>query len=218
MQLDWLDAAIIAWLIFVSVYDLATWEVPAWATWSVILATCVYRGYQGAWAPLILFLLYFVWDTTWADLKRPWVEPEPGDEERWLLPSPVPEIATLVLVGVAAWQGPKSLIFTLLMALAHQMWRMKRLAGGDAALLIALAGVFPRGELVISLIFSIIVWTFPRLLARYWRDLLTAARMLVVAGPPAAMNVMLDAVQQKAQPSPIAYIFGTAGIMTALLT
>ena len=38
---------LVAWLVFVAIYDLRTWQVPAWATWPVITAACVYQAWHG---------------------------------------------------------------------------------------------------------------------------------------------------------------------------
>ena len=59
-----------AWLAYVAVYDWRTWTVPWWTTWPVILAACLGHAGRGAWAPLALFALCFIWDTTIGDVKR----------------------------------------------------------------------------------------------------------------------------------------------------
>jgi hypothetical protein len=81
-----------AWLVYVAVYDWRTWTVPWWTTWPVIVAACLGHAICGAWVPIVLLALYYLWDTTVGDLKRllrrPVSDPE-RDDRRWLVPDVV---------------------------------------------------------------------------------------------------------------------------------
>ena len=135
-----------AWLVYVAVYDWRTWTVPWWTTWPVILAACLGHAGRGAWAPLALFALCFIWDTTIGDVKRllHWRTINVSwDDDHWLVPDAAAYAADGALAGRGTGAGQAAFTFTLGFALVHGLWRLGRLPGGDAALLIALLGLFP---------------------------------------------------------------------------
>ena len=139
-----------AWLVYVAVYDWRTWTVPWWTTWPVILAACLGHAGRGAWAPLALFALCFIWDTTVGDVKRllRWRTINVAwDDDHWLVPDAAAFAPTALLLAVARGQGKAAFTFTLGFALVHVLWRLGRLPGGDAALLIALLGAVPQPAL-----------------------------------------------------------------------
>ena len=94
----------------------------------------------------------------------------------------------------------------------HLLWRLGRLPGGDAALLIALLALFPslRFLILASLVVAAVV--FPRLAWRYRHDLAAAARSVFVVGPWAALSIFKEAARAKSKPEPVAYLFSLAGI------
>jgi hypothetical protein len=188
--------------------------VPWWATWPVILAACVGHLVRGAWAPLALFVLCFLWDTTVGDLKRLlcWRFIDTArDDRRWLIPDVVAYGLTIALLAVARGQVAAAFFFTAGFALVHMLWRLGRLPGGDAALLIALLGLFPslRFLILASLVVAAVV--LPRLAWRYRHDLTATASAGLTGGPWAALTI-LRATQSKSRPEPVAYLFALAGI------
>ena len=204
-----------AWLVYVAVYDWRTWTVPWWTTWPVIVAACLGHALRGAWVPIVLLALYYLWDTTVGDLKRllrrPLSDPERHDR-RWLIPDVVAYGLTIVLLAIARGQGEAAFFFTAGFALVHLLWRLGRLPGGDAALLIALLGLFPslRFLVLASLVVAAVV--LPRLAWRYRHDLVAAGRTGLTAGPWAALTSFRAAAQDKSRPEPVAYLFSLAGI------
>jgi hypothetical protein len=86
------------------------------------------------------------------------------------------------------------------------------LPGGDAALLIALLGLFPslRFLILVSLVVAAVV--LPRLAWRYRHDLTAAARLGFVGGPWAALSILRAAARTRSKPEPVAYLFALAGI------
>jgi len=207
---------LVAWLVYVAVYDWRTWTVPWWTTWPVIIAACLGHIPQGAWTPLALFVLCFLWDTMVGDLKRllrrPFDDPERADR-RWLVPDAVAYGLTIVLLAVARGQGEAAFFFTAGFALVHLLWRLGRLPGGDAALLIALLALFPslRFMVLASLVVAGVV--LPQLAWRYRHDLVAAARIGLRSGPWAALTSFRAAAQDKSRPEPVAYLFSLAGIV-----
>jgi len=206
---------LVAWLIYVAVYDWRTWTVPGWTTWPVIAATCLGHAVRGAWAPVVLLTLYFLWDTMVGDVKRllrwRFIDTE-RDDRRWLVPDVVAYGLIIALLAVARGQGEAAFFFTAGFALVHLLWRLGRLPGGDAALLIALLALFPslRFLVLASLVVAAVV--FPRLAWRYRHDLVAAAHTGLTAGPWAALTTLRTAAQSKSKPEPVAYLFSLAGI------
>ena len=204
-----------AWLVYVAVYDWRTWTVPWWTTWPVIGAACLGHAVRGAWVPLALLVFYYLWDTTVGDVKRllRWrsIDTE-RDDRRWLIPDLAAFALTVALLAVARGQGEAAFFFTAGFALVHLLWRLGRLPGGDAALLIALLALFPslRFLILASLVVAAVV--FPRLAWRYRQDVVAAARAGLTAGPWAALAVLRTAAQSKSKPEPVAYLFSLAGI------
>ena len=204
-----------AWLVYVAVYDWRTWTVPWWTTWPVIVAACLGHTLVGAWVPVVLLALYYLWDTTVRDLKRllrrTLSDPE-RDDRRWLIPDGVAYGLTIVLLAVARGQGEAAFFFTAGFALVHLLWRLGRLPGGDAALLIALLGLFPslRFLVLASLVVAAVV--MPRLVWRYRHDLVVAVRTGLRSGPWAALTSFRAAAQGKSRPEQVAYRFALAGI------
>jgi len=206
---------LVAWLAYVAVYDWRTWTVPWWTTWPVVVAACLGHAGLGAWVPLALLILYYLWDTTVGDLKRllRWrFSDTERDDRRWLAPNVVAFALTIVLLAVARDQGEAAFFFTAGFALVHLLWRLGRLPGGDAALLIALLALFPslRFLVLASLVVAAVV--FPRLAWRYRHDLVAAAHTGLTAGPWAALTTLRTAAQSKSKPEPVAYLFSLAGI------
>jgi hypothetical protein len=206
---------LVAWLAYVAVYDWRTWTVPWWTTWPVVIAACLGHAGLGAWVPIVLLALYYLWDTTVGDLKRllRWrsIDTE-RDDRRWLIPDMVAFALTVALLAVARGQGEAAFFFTAGFALVHLLWRLGRLPGGDAALLIALMALFPslRFLILASLVVAAVV--FPRLAWRYRHDLAAAARSVFVVGPWAALSIFKEAARAKSKPEPVAYLFSLAGI------
>jgi len=202
------------WLVYVAVYDWRTWTVPWWTTWPVILAACVGQAGRGAWAPLALFGLCFLWDTTVGDLRRllgcRYLDRQ--DDTRWLVPDPAACALTLVLLVMARGQGEPAFTLTLGLALVHLLWRLGRLPGGDAALLMALLGLFPTPRFLPLAALVVVLAVLPRLAWRYRTDLAAAAHDGWVAGPWAALATLRVAAQAKAKPEPVAYLFTLAGL------
>ena len=204
-----------AWLAYVAVYDWRTWTVPWWTTWPVILAACLGHAGRGAWAPLLLFALCFLWDTTVGDVKRllHWRTINVArDDDHWLVPNAAAYAVTALLLVAARGQGTAAFTFTLGFALMHGLWRTGRLPGGDAALLIALLGLFPSLRFLVLASLVVAAAVLPRLAWRYRHDMVAAARIGVTAGPWAALTIFRAAVQAKAKPEPVAYLFSLAGI------
>jgi len=210
---------LVAWLVYVAVYDWRTWTVPWWTTWPVIIAACLGHISQGAWAPLALFALCFLWDTTAGDfrrlLRRPVSDPE-RDDRRWLVPDAVAYGLTLALLAVARGQGEAAFFFTAGFALVHLLWRLSRLPGGDAALLIALLALFPSLRFLVLASLVVAAAVLPRLAWRYRHDLVAAARSGFVAGPWAALSILKEAARVKSKPEPVAYLFSLAGIAAVI--
>lgn len=206
---------LVAWLVYVAVYDWRTWTVPWWTTWPVIIAACLGHASLGAWVPTVLLVLYYLWDTTVGDLKRllHWrLSDTERDDRRWLIPDMVAFALTVALLAVARGQGEAAFFFTAGFALVHLLWRLGRLPGGDAALLIALLSLFPslRFLILASLVVAAVV--FPRLAWRYRHDLVAAVRTGLTVGPWAALAVLRTAARAKSKPEPVAYLFSLAGI------
>jgi hypothetical protein len=204
-----------AWLIYIAIYDWRTWTVPWWTTWPVILAACAGHVWRGAWAPWALFVLCFLWDTTVGDLKRllHWRFIDTArDDRRWLAPDIVVYGLTIGLLAIARGQGAAAFFFTAGFALVHLLWRLGRLPGGDAALLIALLGLFPRLRFLILASLVVAAVVLPRLAWRYRHDLVAATRSGFVAGPWAALSILKAAARVKSRPEPVAYLFALAGI------
>ena len=128
---------LVAWLVYVAVYDWRTWTVPWWTTWPVIIAACLGHAGLGAWVPLVLLVLYYLWDTTVGDLKRllrwRFIDTE-RDDRRWLIPDLVAFALTVALLAVARGQGEAAFFFTAGFALVHLLWRLGRLPGGRCGL------------------------------------------------------------------------------------
>jgi hypothetical protein len=204
-----------AWLVYVAVYDWHTWTVPWWTTWPVIVAACLGHAILGAWVPVALLILYYLWDTTVGDLKRllrrPVSDPE-RDNQRWLIPDVAAYGLTVGLLAIARSQGEAAFFFTAGFALVHLLWRLGRLPGGDAALLIALLALFPslRFLVLASLVVAAVV--LPRLAWRYRQDLVVAVRIGLRNGLWAALTSFRVAAQGKSRPEPVAYLFSLAGI------
>jgi Flp pilus assembly protein protease CpaA len=210
--------SVISWLTFLSLHDLRTWRVPAWSTWPLIALNCLALAVVGHWPPLALFVCLFLADTTVADVKGILrKEPVPEDGDRWLLPTWVTAILMVLILSVALHLGEASLVAAGMMALARTMWRVGRLAGGDAALLIALATLFPTPRFLALLAVTVAVLTVPALAWKYRRDLALALRTFVGAGIRPALDLLRTAVREKAQPAPAAYIFAAAGVVAALV-
>lgn len=209
---------LVGWLVFVAIFDLRTWQVPAWATWPVVTVACVWQAWHGAWAPLLLWIVLFAWDSEWDDLRRLFRRPIDREREpRPILPDGLAWLANLVALAVASNQGPASLAFTLGMAMVHMLWRMGRLPGGDAALFIALFGIFPDPRFFVVAAVVIAGVTLPRLAWRYAPDLLAALPLCLSGGWPAAWSYLTDAVRQKARREPVAYVFSLAGLAAMLV-
>lgn len=211
---------LVAWLAYVAVYDWRTWTVPWWTTWPVIVAACLGHASRGAWAPVVLLPLYFVWDTTVGDLKRLLrrrLDDAERDDRRWLIPDVVAYGLTLALLAVARDQGAVAFCFTAGFALVHLLWRLGRLPGGDAALLIALLALFPslRFLVLASLVVAAVV--LPRLAWRYRHDLAAAVRAGLTGGLLAALMTFRAATQRKSQPEPVAYLCALAGLAAVVL-
>jgi Flp pilus assembly protein protease CpaA len=206
---------LVAWLAYVAVYDWRTWTVPWWTTWPVIAAACLGQAAAGAGAPLALFALCFLWDTTASDLKRlvgqPSRDPE-RDERRWLIPAGVAYGLTIALLAVARGQGEAAFCFTTGFALVHLLWRLGRLPGGDAALLSALLALFPSPRFLILASLVVAAVVLPRLAWRDRHDLAAAVRSSFVVGPWAAFSIFKETARAKSQPEPVAYLFSLAGI------
>jgi Flp pilus assembly protein protease CpaA len=202
------------WLVYIAVYDWRTWTVPWWTTWPVILAACVGQAGRGAWAPLALFGLCFLWDTTVGDLRRllgcRYLDRQ--DDTRWLVPDVAAVGVTALFLVIARRQGQPAFVFTLGLALVHGLWRLGRLPGGDAALLMALLGLFPSPRFLPLAALVVALVVLPRLVWRYRADLVTAAHAGWVAGPWTALAVLRVAAQAKAKPEPVAYLFALAGL------
>jgi hypothetical protein len=209
---------LVGWLVFVAVYDLRTWQVPAWATWPVVTAACIWQAWHGAWAPLLLWVVLFAWDSEWDDMRRLFRRPISAEREpRPILPDGLAWMAHLVALALAANQGQAALAFTLGMTLAHALWKMGRLPGGDAALFIGLFGIFsdPRFFAVAAVVIACI--TLPRLAWRYAPDLWVALPMCLTGSWLAALGYLGNAVRQKARREPVAYIFSLAGLAAMLI-
>ncbi len=208
-----------AWLVFVALYDLRTWQVPAWATWPVITAACAYHAWQGAWAPLLLWAALFAWDSDWDDLRRLLRKPVNHQDasSRPILPDGLAWLIQAAALFLATNQGQVALAFSLGMAIAHTLWKLGRLPGGDAALFIGLFGVFPDSRFFAVSAVVIACVTLPRLAWRYAPDLLVALPLGVAGGWPAAWNYLAGAVRQKARREPVAYIFSLAGLAAMLV-
>ena len=206
---------LVAWLVYVAVYDWRTWTVPWWTTWPVIVAACLGHAWRGGWAPLGLLALCFLWDTTAGDLKhllRRRSSDTEGDDCLWLVPDRVAFALTIALLAIARGQGEAAFCFTAGFALVHMLWRLDRLPGGDAALLIALLGLFPSLRFLVLASAVVTVAVLPRLAWRYRQDVVAAARIGLSAGPWAALVNFRAAAQAKSQPEPVAYLFALAGI------
>ena len=204
-----------AWLVYIAIYDWRTWTVPGWATWPVIAAACLGHAGRGAWAPVVLLTLYFLWDTTVGDVKRLLrrrLNDAEGDDRRWLVPDVVAFTLTLVLLAVARGQGEAAFFFTAGFMLVHLLWRLNRLPGGDAALLIALLGLFPSLRFLVLASIVVTGVVLPRLAWRYRHDMVAAAHTGLTGGPWAALVVLRAAAQTKSKPEPVAYLFSLAGI------
>jgi hypothetical protein len=121
-------------------------------------------------------------------------------------------VLTVALLAVARGQGAAAFFFTTGFVLVHLLWRLGRLPGGDAALLIALLGLFPslRFLILVSLVVAAVV--LPRLAWRYRHDLTAAARLGFVGGPWAALSILRAAARTRSKPEPVAYLFALAGI------
>lgn len=210
---------LVAWLVYIAIYDWRTWTVPWWTTWPVVIAACLGHAGLGAWVPLVLLALYYLWDTTAGDLKRllrwRFIDTE-RDDRRWLIPDGAAFALTVALLAVARGQGEAAFFFSAGFALMHLLWRLGRLPGGDAALLIALLALFPslRFLILASLVVAAVV--FPRLAWRYRHDLVAAARSVFVVGPWAALSIFRAAAQAKSKPEPVAYLFSLAGIAAVI--
>ncbi len=218
VDLHWWMLPLTAWLVFVAVHDLHTWRVPAWATWPVITVACLYQARAGAWAPLGLWALLFLWDTSRGDLLR-LLRREITEESkvRPLLPDWLAWAGHALLLALASAQPPAALPFTLGIAIAHTLWRMNRLPGGDAALLIALFGIFPDARFYSVTVLTVGVLVAIQLSARYSPDLVIAGRLCLACGPAPAAGVLAAAVRAKARPGPVAYMFSLAGLAAMLL-
>jgi hypothetical protein len=206
---------LVAWLVYIAVYDWRTWTVPGWTTWPVIAAACLGHAGRGAWAPVVLLTLYFLWDTTVGDVKRllrKHLNDAEGDDRRWLIPDVVAFALTVALLAVARGQGEAAFFFTAGFALMHLLWRLGRLPGGDAALLIALLALFPSWRFLVLASIVVAALVLPRLAWRYRQDMVEAARTGLAVGPWAALAVLRAAAQTKSQPEPVAYLFSLAGI------
>ena len=94
----------------------------------------------------------------------------------------------------------------------HLLWRLDRLPGGDAALLIALLALFPSLRFLVLACLVVAAVVLPRLAWRYRHDMVAAARAGLTAGPWAALTVFRAAAQAKSKPEPVAYLFALAGI------
>jgi Flp pilus assembly protein protease CpaA len=206
---------LVAWLVYIAVYDWRTWTVPGWTTWPVVIAAGLGHAGLGAWVPLVLLALYYLWDTTVGDLKRllRWrFSDTERDDRRWLVPDVLAFALTLVLLAVARSQGAAAFFFTAGFALVHLLWRLNRLPGGDAALLIALLALFPSLRFLVLASIVVAALVLPRLAWRYRHDLVAAAHTGLTAGPWAALTRLRTAAQRKSQPEPVAYLFSLAGI------
>lgn len=203
-----------AWLVYIAVYDWRTWTVPWWTTWPVIGAACLGHAGRGAWAPLTLFALILLWDTTVGDVRRLLRRSslEQHREDRWLVPDVVAYGLTIVLLAVARGQGEAAFCFTASFALVHLLWRLDRLPGGDAALLIALLALFPSLRFLVLAALVVAAAVLPRLAWRYRHDLGAAVRTGLSNGLWAALISFRAAAQGKSQPEPVAYLFSLAGI------
>ncbi|MCX6031777.1 MAG: hypothetical protein NT169_21060 [Chloroflexi bacterium] len=206
---------VVAWLVYIAVYDWRTWTVPARLTWPVLLAACAGLAWRGAWAPLALFGIYFLWDTTVGDLKRlvtPHTPVTAQDEKRWLLPTGFVCVLTVGLLLVAQQQGSPAAFFTLSLALVHLLWRLGRLPGGDTGLLLALLGLFPSLSFLVLAAIVVTLVVLPQLLWRYRADWGPLWRTLVTQGPWLAWQLGQQTYQAKAKPAPVAYLFALAGM------
>ena len=209
---------LVAWLAFVALYDMRTWQVPAWATWPVITAACGYQAWRGAWAPLLLWAALFAWDSDWDDLRRLFRRPVSSSSPSGsILPESVAWLVHIAALGLAANQGQAALAFALGMAIAHTLWRMGRLPGGDAALFIGLFGIFPDPRFFAVAAAVIACVTLPRLAWRYAPDMWVALPLCLAGSWPAAWGYLGNAVRQKARREPVAYIFSLAGLAAMLI-
>ena len=204
-----------AWLVYVAVYDWRTWTVPWWTTWPVILAACLGHAWRGAWAPLALFALCFIWDTTVGDVKRllHWrIIDVPRDDDHWLVPDAAAFAVTALLLVVARGQGEAA------------FYVHPRLCAGASAVApgpIARRGCGPADRPLGAVPQPALPGAGGRrgrrgggatsgLALPAGRG--EAARIGVTAGPWAALTIFRAAAQTKSKPEPVAYLFSLAGI------
>jgi hypothetical protein len=205
---------IAAWLCYVAVYDRRTCLIPWWTTFPVILAACLGFALTGAWAPLAVSLICFLWDTPRTDLKRLLRRPPTVQAEtRSLLPLPLAVAGTVGAVLAAHGQGEAAFVLAVTYAFAHAVWFVDRLPGGDAALLIAVVGVLPGFHFLWLATGVILAAVLPELIWRYRADLGPALRASLTGGPRCGLALLAAAATEKARPRPAAYLFALAGIV-----
>ena len=204
-------ALIILWLVGVSIYDARSHTIPPWSTWPIILGSALWMAWKGMWAPLALFILFFVWDTTWADIK-PLLKQEvrEGDDTRWLLPMPVALILVGALILLAGRQGSEAMTLTLGWTIIHGLWRAGLLPGGDTALLMSINALFPTPRFFLVEAAGALVVTIPLLLWRYRREL-----PMVLATRD--VSVLATAYGERSKPQPVGWVFAVGGILLALM-
>ena len=206
----WARAAVLLWLVFVSLYDARTHTVPPWATWPIIVGVALGRAWSGAWVPLLLLALLFVWDTTVADVKGLLGRtPREGDETRWLLPDGVAWTAVGVLVFLAGRQGEGATVLAVGWAVIHGLWRFGILPGGDAALVMDIAALFPHPRFFWVEGAGILVATVPLLLWQYRRDI----PVVLATGD---VSLLKAVYATRSRPRPVAWAFALGGVILAL--
>jgi len=206
----WARAAVILWLVFLALHDARTRTVPPWATWPIIVGVATWRAWGGEWAPLLLLALFFVWDTTLADVKALLGQtPREGDEARWLLPDRVAWAVVGVLVLLAGRQGNAATAITLGWAVVHGLWRFGILPGGDAALVMGINALFPQSRFFWMEGAGVLVATVPLLLWQYRREI----PAVLATGD---VSVLKAAYATRARPRPVAWVFALGGMILAL--
>lgn len=214
-----LFAALTLWLCFVAIYDWQTKTIPAWSTWPVIIGVALFDAWQGTWGPLLIFVLFFAWDTSLNDLRSLLRKPLlPNNADRWLLPDQYSWLlAIVVLLYAALSENFTSFFIVFGWLLIHSWWRYAHGGGGDAALLMALLGLFPSVQFVSILAGVALIVTLPRIIWRYRSDWAIAGKALFTLGIGGAVGVLTNAYRRKTYQEPVGYILALAGILTMVL-
>ncbi len=206
----WARAAVVLWLVFVSLYDARTHTVPPWATWPIIAGVALCHAWSGAWVPLLLLALLLVWDTTVADVKGLVGKvPDEGNDGRWLVPDVLAWSLVGLLVLAAGRQGPAASAMAVGWTVVHGLWRFRILPGGDAALVMSLNALFPEARFFVVEALGVLAATVPLLLWRYRREI----PVLIATGD---VSVLRDAYAARSRPQPVAWVFALGGVILAL--